>query len=379
MRQNKPRRVIHDVAELPVLCDCAEAGLLLRRNPEMIAKMAKEGVLKGAKQGQSWFFRRDDLVEYMDKLFETGVHRHVNEDKNTFKPADFSDAGNAAVFVREHCDDIIFTDSMGWLCWDGKRWERNEHKALELAEDFSEHMLRDAMGEYRDALHNEAEAKAADPEGSEAVKAASEAVKRSKAYLAHANMTRPVSRLKAILDLARPYMVRPGNSMDADPLELNTQAGIINLVTGAFRPNQQEAYCTKVTAFSRNDKGKDILDSFLDTITCENSSLKGFLQMVVGMSLFGKVYQDGVTFAVGTGKNGKSTFFNTVAAVMGDYAGYIDIDVITTKNSNDKAALATLRGKTAGDRRRAGGRPPPLCGHDQEDLQYRPVPGGVKV
>lgn len=30
---------------------------------------------------------------------------------------------------------------------------------------------------------------------------------------------------------------------------------------------------------------------------------------------------------------------------MGDYAGYIDIDVITTKNSNDKAALATLRGK----------------------------------
>lgn len=139
----------------------------------------------------------------------------MNEDKNTFKPADFSDAGNAAVFVREHCDDIIFTDSMGWLCWDGKRWERNEHKALELAEDFSEHMLRDAMGEYRDALHNEAEAKAADPEGSEAVKAASEAVKRSKAYLAHANMTRRVSRLKAILDLARPYMVRPGNSMDA--------------------------------------------------------------------------------------------------------------------------------------------------------------------
>ncbi len=269
----------------------------------------------------------------------------MNEDKNTFKPADFSDAGNAAVFVREHCDDIIFTDSMGWLCWDGKRWERNEHKALELAEDFSEHMLRDAMGEYRDALHNEAEAKAADPEGSEAVKAASEAVKRSKAYLAHANMTRRVSRLKAILDLARPYMVRPGNSMDADPLELNTQAGIINLVTGAFRPNQQEAYCTKVTAFSRNDKGKDIWDSFLDTITCENSSLKGFLQMVVGMSLFGKVYQEGVTFAVGTGKNGKSTFFNTVAAVMGDYAGYIDIDVITTKNSNDKAALATLRGK----------------------------------
>ena len=68
-RPNKPRRVIHSIDELPVLCDCAEAGLLLRRNPEVIAQMARDGVLKGAKQGQSWFFRRNDLVEYMDKLF----------------------------------------------------------------------------------------------------------------------------------------------------------------------------------------------------------------------------------------------------------------------------------------------------------------------
>lgn len=68
-RPNKPRRVIHDITELPVLCDCAEAGLLLRRNPEVIAKMAKDGILPGAKQGQSWFFRRDDLLAYLDKLF----------------------------------------------------------------------------------------------------------------------------------------------------------------------------------------------------------------------------------------------------------------------------------------------------------------------
>ena len=68
-RINKPRRVIHDVNELPVLCDCAEAGLLLRRNPEVVAKMARDGILPGAKQGQSWYFRRDDLVAYMEKLF----------------------------------------------------------------------------------------------------------------------------------------------------------------------------------------------------------------------------------------------------------------------------------------------------------------------
>ena len=265
----------------------------------------------------------------------------MNDIQNSVKPADFSDAGNAAIFVREYCDDVIFTDSMGWLCWDGKRWERNEHKALELAEELSKRMLDEAMATYRDALHKEAEA----PEGGEEVKSAGEAVKRAKSYLSHANITRRSARIRAILDLARPYLVLPGNAMDADPWELNTQAGIINLVTGEFRPNQREAHCMKVTAVYRSGEGDDIWQDFLDTITCGDSSLKDFLQLVVGMSLFGKVYQEGVTFAIGDGKNGKSTFFNAVGAVLGDYTGYIDIDVITTRGANDKAALATLRGK----------------------------------
>ncbi len=71
-RPNKPLREIHDVAELPVLCDCAEAGLLLRVYPETIARMARDGVLPGVKVGQSWRFRRDDLVAYLDRLFQGG-------------------------------------------------------------------------------------------------------------------------------------------------------------------------------------------------------------------------------------------------------------------------------------------------------------------
>ncbi|MCI9037002.1 MAG: helix-turn-helix domain-containing protein [Oscillospiraceae bacterium] len=69
-RPNKPRRVIHSVDELPVLCNCAEAGLLLRVNPEVVARMAKNGILPGAKQGQAWIFRRDDLEKYINSLFE---------------------------------------------------------------------------------------------------------------------------------------------------------------------------------------------------------------------------------------------------------------------------------------------------------------------
>ena len=73
-RINKPRRVIHNIDELPVLCDCAEAGLLLRRNPEVVAKLARDGVLRGAKQGQSWRFRKVDVADYEQRLFGVEVN-----------------------------------------------------------------------------------------------------------------------------------------------------------------------------------------------------------------------------------------------------------------------------------------------------------------
>ncbi len=39
-------------------------------NPEVVARMAKNGILPGAKQGQAWIFRRDDLEKYINSLFE---------------------------------------------------------------------------------------------------------------------------------------------------------------------------------------------------------------------------------------------------------------------------------------------------------------------
>lgn len=68
-RINKPLRVIHSIEELPVICNCAEAGLLLRLYPETVSKMAKDGTLPGVKVGRSWLFRRDDLETYLNNLF----------------------------------------------------------------------------------------------------------------------------------------------------------------------------------------------------------------------------------------------------------------------------------------------------------------------
>ncbi len=118
-------------------------------------------------------------------------------DLGIVRPADFTDAGNAAVFVREYRDDLIFTDSMGWLCWDGKCWERNEHKALELSEEFSERMLKEAYKLNRDAKRRKAELEAdaaEDRKDEDALKDAAEKEKSAARYLNHALLSRRSAR-----------------------------------------------------------------------------------------------------------------------------------------------------------------------------------------
>lgn len=285
----------------------------------------------------------DELVKAVQGL--TSRREAISEDQS-IKPDDFSDAGNAEIFTRDYSSHLAYVDSMGWLYWNGKKWERNEHKALLLALEFSARMRLEAMEEYKAALHNEAVAKANNPDGGDEVKKAVEATKQAKSFLVHANVTRRAARIKAILDLSKPSLCVPGSAMDSNPVELNTTEGIIDLRTGELKYHRQANYCTMITSEKEDVEGADeTWQTFLDVITCDNEEMKDFLQMIVGMSLYGKVYHEGIVFAVGDGRNGKSTFFNAVGAVLGDYTGYINIDVITTKGSGDKAAMATLRGK----------------------------------
>jgi P4 family phage/plasmid primase-like protien len=85
--------------------------------------------------------------------------------------------------------------------------------------------------------------------------------------------------------------------------------------------------------------------NFLNLVTCGSVELARFLQQVAGAALVGRVYHEGIFIAVGSGRNGKSTFFNALLWVLGDYGGTIDVDVLTTDRQNRGAALATLRGK----------------------------------
>ena len=264
------------------------------------------------------------------------------------RPPDFSDAGNAAIFTQRYRDELLFSDALGWLVWNGQRWERSDHRALALATDLSEEMLNNALTENRSALVSLAEEKAATAEGNgnpTALEGATSRAASAKAFLQHARQTRNAARLKSMLELSKPSFVITADALDANPADLNTPAGIVDLTTGGLRPHDRAARCSQITTASPGEQGAQMWADFLDTITQGDGSLRGFLQLVAGMALHGKVYHEALILAYGAGRNGKSTFFNTLSAALGEYAGSIDIDTFTTDRQNRGAALATLRGK----------------------------------
>lgn len=268
----------------------------------------------------------------------------------TLRPSDFSDAGNAAVFSREYRNELLYTDALGWFWWNGERWERSRHKASELAMRLSERMLEEARTSQRalqlQKANMQAEALAAgESPDIKAYRGVENDLKMAGAYLAHAKSLRGARQLQNMVELSKAYLHKRADCLDADPMKLNTPAGIVDLATGRILPHDCHAFCSHITAASPGSQGREMWDSFLSTVTCGDDGLRGFLQLAAGMALIGKVYQEGILIAYGGGRNGKSTLFNALGQVLGDYAGSIDVRTLTTEQSNKGAALATLRGK----------------------------------
>ncbi|MCD7886484.1 MAG: phage/plasmid primase, P4 family [Clostridiales bacterium] len=269
---------------------------------------------------------------------------------STLIPPDLSDAGNAAVFVECYQDRLIYTDALGWLWWNGQRWERSNHKGMAWAIELSERMLKEAAQLNREALAAQAETGAtADETGDAGDKSraddAKATTKTTGAYLKHARASRNAPKLKNMVELAKPALVVGADELDANPFDLNTPAGIVDLNTGEIRPHDPVAFCSQITEASPSNEGAEMWRDFLHTITVGDTGVEQYLQEVAGMSLIGKVHQEGIVIAYGGGRNGKSTFFNALGRVLGDYSGGIDIQVLTTDRQKRGAPMATLRGK----------------------------------
>lgn len=248
-------------------------------------------------------------------------------------PKDFTDAGNAELFADRYSNRLLWCDALGWLVWDGKRWAADQNEAMAVAIEFSDSLLQTATQMCSDGVAVDAVTHKI---------AVSDSVKQ---FVRHAERSRSAPAIKNMLELTKAFLSVKAAELDVVPHYLNTDNNIIDLRNGKTYYHHPLNLCTKLAPFSPSADGAEVWMQFLAQITDGDEDLIEYLQTVVGMALFGEIYHEGIILAVGGGRNGKSTFFNAVSTVLGDYAGSIDSTILTTDRQNRGAALATLRGK----------------------------------
>lgn len=145
---------------------------------------------------------------------------------------------------------------------------------------------------------------------------------------------------------ANPHLRTNSTKFDQNPYLLNTPGGEINLHTGKLQPANPKNMCSKQTTVTPDPTQTPTMWlKFLDTTFAGNQELITYVQQLIGVSLLGEVQQHILPFLHGQGANGKSTFLETIAHILGDYAGEAPPGLLIKGPAKHETELAYLQGK----------------------------------
>lgn len=280
-------------------------------------------------------------------------------DTKSLKPEDYSDVGQAKVLSREYGDELKFTAATDFIRFDGEVWVEDKQMAVGACVEFLDLQLQDAKDSIEEA--QKALVKAGYEES--AVKQGSKAIAKdiksehlglfymlvgAEKYLAFAMKRRDYKYITSALNVSKSMLTIKVSDLDKDPVLLNTPRATYNLEKGVTgeQPHDPFDLITKITECSPGDEGMDIWLEALETFFCGDAELIEYVQKVIGLAAIGKVYEEFIIIAYGDGANGKSTFWNTIARVLGTYSGKISSDILTMGNKvNAQPEMAELKGK----------------------------------
>ena len=280
-------------------------------------------------------------------------------DTKSLKPEDYSDVGQAKVLSREYGDELKFTAATDFIRFDGEVWVEDKQMAVGACVEFLDLQLQDAKDSIEEA--QKALVKAGYDES--VVKQGSKAIAKdiksehlglfymlvgAEKYLAFAMKRRDYKYITSALNVSKSMLTIKVSDLDKDPVLLNTPRATYNLEKGVTgeQPHDPFDLITKITECSPGDEGMDIWLEALETFFCGDAELIEYVQKVIGLAAIGKVYEEFIIIAYGDGANGKSTFWNTIARVLGTYSGKISSDILTMGNKvNAQPEMAELKGK----------------------------------
>lgn len=289
---------------------------------DVVARLVEECCIKNLSIEETW----TALKEQFPEMFTTTT------------PTDFTDVGNAEIVERRNRGKMLFCDALGWMVYNDALgvWEADEHAARGKCIDFTDEMLDRAK-----ALYDEEFQKALNDAKTGKIQIS----KETASFYKHAINSRGRHAIDNMLSLCKPSMHIKAKAFDANPFDLNTPGGIVDLRTGAIRPHDPKALCTHRTKYTPSIDGLELWLDFVELITCGDAELAKYLQLNAGMSVIGKVTAEYAVFAIGSGRNGKSTYYGALSNVLGDYAGAIDSDALIADNKDKRFAFSGIRGK----------------------------------
>jgi putative DNA primase/helicase len=239
---------------------------------------------------------------------------------------DLSDMGNARRLVARHGDKIRYVHAMGrWLVWDNTRWSVDETgMIMRLAKETVLSMYAEAPSITSD-------------------------VNRT-AYVKWALSSQSRARLENMIALAKTeseVSVSP-EQLDANKWLLNTLNKTIDLKDWVVYDHMPLDLITRRIPVVYDPKAKcPTWEKFVNRIMDGNLELVRYLQRAIGYTLTGDVSEQCMFFMYGNGKNGKSTFVETLMKLMGEYMVKTPADTLMQRDrsavSNDVARLAGKR------------------------------------
>jgi len=275
------------------------------------------------------------------------------------KPSDYSDVGQATVLAREYEGKLRYSPSTDFLVYNGRFWEESKPKAQAVAQELTTRQLEEAETEIKKATDEMMKNGAWELLASMGPKKAAMAFSSEQArsfqkyenattYRNYAIKRRDSKYITAALKEAHPMVEIDQRQLDADEFLLNTPSATYDLRIGLPSAHEHTPadFITKQTTVDPSDDGMDIWQDALETFFCGDNELIDYVQEIAGLSAIGKVCVEGLIIAYGEGRNGKSTFWNTLSRVMGTYSGNMSADTLTVGcKRNVKPELAEAKGK----------------------------------
>lgn len=267
-------------------------------------------------------YKREQAKKVLDDWkTKAGYPKDIDEQLVKLEMSDSGNAERLALLFRGECCHIreAGRTPAKWLLWGGKKWDMVPDSELYGFVTNMARITKEAVDGY---------------ETDDDVK------KYKKAFLTRSENQRGID---ACLKRAQGTLDVELKEFDNQPYLLNVQNGVLDLKKGELLPHDKKYKLSKITraAYRPELMGRPSLWTQALESMIPDKQEREYLQMWAGYALAGEAIEEKILFLYGEGGTGKSTFTETLAYMLGDYAGTVDIELFLSSRNDGGADKAT--------------------------------------